>query len=412
MPDINPLVAAIELPPIPEAHAWAARYDGAFGPPLDLCQAVPGYAPHPEVLEHLATSAAARDNARYGLINGDLPLREAYAADVSATYGGPIGPAQVAITAGCNQAFFLSMLTLARAGDAVLLPLPWFWNHQQTCAMLGIEPRPLPCRAEDGFVPDPAHAESLIDDRVRAIVLVTPNNPTGAVYPPEIIAAFAELCRRRRLWLILDETYRDFLPEGQDRAHDLFARPDWAETIIQLYSFSKAYCVPGARLGAVVADAALIGQFMKVLDCMHICPQRPAQAALCWAIGALRDWRAANRRLINARADAVRAAFARLPAWQLDSLGAYFAYVRHPFESLASPVVAEVMASTLGAVGLPGTAFGPGGKRHLRLAFANTEADGLNDLAARLSQSGHGCPSPRVSKFLRPSTLPLRSTQQ
>jgi aspartate/methionine/tyrosine aminotransferase len=277
------------------------------------------------------------------------------------------------------------MLSLAQAGDAVLLPLPWFWNHQQTCTMLGIEPRPLPCRAEDGFVPDPQAAEALLDARVRAIVLITPNNPTGAVYPPEVIAAFHDLCGRRGIWLILDETYRDFLPPGQARAHALFTRPDWAETVIQLYSFSKAYCVPGARIGAITAGAPLMRQFTKVLDCMHICPQRPAQAALSWAIGALGEWRAANRRVINDRADAVRAAFQRLPEWRIDSLGAYFAYVRHPFAGVLGAAVAEGLASELGAVGLPGSAFGPGQERHLRLAFANTEAEGLRQLAERLS---------------------------
>lgn len=386
MADVNPLVARVEVPPILEAHGWAARYDGALGPALDLCQAVPGYAPAPGTLEHLAAEAADPANAKYGLISGDLALRETYAADLSRSYGGRIGPDQVAITAGCNQAFFVAMLSVAQAGDAVLLPLPWFWNHQQTCTMLGIEPRPLPCRAEDGFVPDPALAENLLDARVRAIVLITPNNPTGAVYPPEVVAAFHALCARRGIWLILDETYRDFLPPGRERSHELFTQPDWADTVIQLYSFSKAYCVPGARIGAVTAASDLVAQFTKVLDCVHICPQRPAQAALRWAIAALKGWRAANRARINERGDAVRRAFERLPDWRIDSLGAYFAYVRHPFAGIAAPEVAQAMATELGAVCLPGTAFGPGQESHLRLAFANTETDGLSELAARLTR--------------------------
>ena len=397
MPALNELVTGVETPPIPEAHAWAARYMGAHGPALDLCQAVPGYPPHPGILDHLARAATDPANARYGLINGDLDLRETYATDLAAIYGGTVGPAQVAITSGCNQAFFLSMLSLARAGDAVLLPLPWFWNHQQTCTMLGIEPRALPCRAEDHFVPDPERAEALLDERVRAIVLITPNNPTGAVYPPEVIAGFHDLCRRRGIWLILDETYRDFLPAGQARAHDLFGHADWAETVIQLYSFSKAYCVPGARLGAITAGSRLIQQFMKVLDCLHICPQRPAQAALRWAITALPEWRAANRGTINARADAVRAAFEGLPDWRIESLGAYFAYVRHPFPGVPSARVAELLAAEFGAVALPGSAFGPGQENHLRLAFANTEAQRLGELAERLRRWRESDASPDLS---------------
>lgn len=385
MPTLNPLVTAIVPPPIPEAHGWAQRYDGAYGPMLDLCQAVPDYPPAPQLLQHLSDAAGQVASARYGLIDGDLPLREAYAADLIKTYGGAVGPHQVAITAGCNQAFFLAMLTLAQAGDAVLLPTPWFWNHQQTLDMLGIEARPLPCHADAGFIPDPDDAEALLDARVRAIVLITPNNPTGAVYPPDVIARFQALCQRRGIWLILDETYRDFLPAGQDRAHDAFLDPAWPDTVIQLYSFSKAYCIPGHRLGAVTAAAATVQQFTKVLDCMHICPQRAGQAALTWAIEGLRDWRAANRAAINDRAGAMRDAFQLLPDWRVESLGAYFAYVRHPFVGAPAPQVAETLAARHGALCLPGTAFGPGQAGHLRLAFANTGLARVPEVADRLA---------------------------
>ena len=385
MPKLNPLVTGIVPPPIPEAHGWARRYDGAFGPLLDLCQAVPGYPPHPALLQQLSDAAAEPAAAKYGLINGDAALREAYAADLSHTYGGAIDPNQVAITAGCNQAFFLAMMTLAQSGDAVLLPTPWFWNHQQTLEMLGIEARALPCTADDAFIPDPDAAEALLDPRVRAIVLITPNNPTGAVYPPEVIARFQSLCQRRGIWLILDETYRDFLPAGQARAHDAFTDPAWPETVIQLYSFSKSYCIPGHRLGAVTAAAPLVLEFIKVLDCMHICPQRAGQSALSWAIGALGEWRAENRVTINDRAAALRAAFQRLPDWRVESLGAYFAYVRHPFGPAPAAQVAEKLAATCGALCLPGSAFGPGQQGHLRLAFANTGLDGISQVADRLA---------------------------
>src|SRR5918994_1897942 len=107
-------------------------------------------------------------------------------------------------------------------GDEVLLPAPWFFNHEMALALRGVRAVPLPCRAADGFLPDPERAAALVGARTRALVLVTPNNPTGAVMPPELVGRFAELCRERELWLLLDETYRDFLPEGQDAPHALF----------------------------------------------------------------------------------------------------------------------------------------------------------------------------------------------
>lgn len=381
---INPLVAGVEAPPIPEAHGWAARYDGGLGPLLDMCQAVPGYAPHGELLARVSAAALEPGGAKYGLIDGDLVLREAYAAEVSAVYGGAVAADQVAVTAGCNQAFFLTMLTLAQRGDNVLLPVPWFWNHRQSCDMLGIEARPLPCSAEAGFVPDVEDAAGLIDARTRAIVLVSPNNPTGAVYPPEVIAGFHALCVERGIMLVLDETYRDFLPEGQARAHSLFSEAGWEGHLVQLYSFSKAYCVPGFRMGAVVAGRDVVREFVKALDCLHICPQRPAQAGLAWAIPALAAWRVGNRGVINARAAAVRGAFQGLRDWRLESLGSYFAYVRHPFVGETAARVAERLAVERGVVGLPASAFGPGQEGHLRLAFANLGVEGIAGLAERV----------------------------
>ncbi|QFU16644.1 aminotransferase [Microvirga thermotolerans] len=381
---INPLVADVGSPPIPEAQAWMKRYAGGYGPPINLSQAVPGSAPHPDMLERLAAAAGSPAGAQYGPINGDADLREAYAAELSRLYEGRIGSADTALTAGCNMAFFATMMLLARHGDAVLLPTPWYFNHQMSLDMLGIEARPLPCRPEAGFVPRVEDAEALIDRKVKALVLVTPNNPTGAVYPAHVIEAFAELCRRRGIFLVIDETYRDFLPSGVNRAHGLFATDGWRGTVIQLYSFSKSYAIPGHRMGAITADAGLVEQVAKILDCIQICPPRTAQAVLPWAIDALRGWREANRAEINGRAATFRRALEPLPEWRIESAGAYFAYLRHPFPDASAQAVAEKLATERGVLCLPGSYFGPGQERHLRVAFANVSADVLTGLTERL----------------------------
>jgi aspartate/methionine/tyrosine aminotransferase len=377
-------VADVGSPPIPEAQSWTKRYDGSFGPLINLSQAVPGNAPHSDMLERLAASAGSAAGAQYGPINGDMSLRQAYAAELSRIYEGRIEPGDTAVTAGCNMAFFATMMMLARQGEAVLLPTPWYFNHQMTLDMLGVEPRPLPCRAEAGFVPTVEDAEALIDGKVKAIVLVTPNNPTGAVYPAHVIESFADLCRKRGIYLVIDETYRDFLPSGVNRAHGLFTRDEWRETVIQLYSFSKSYAIPGHRTGAITADAALIEQVAKILDCIQICAPRTAQAALPWAIEGLRDWREENRAEINHRAKVFRQALAPLPQWRIESVGAYFAYLRHPFSGRTAQAVAEKLATERGVLCLPGSYFGPGQHDHLRVAFANVGVDVLAGLTERL----------------------------
>jgi len=382
---LNPLVAAVDAPPIPIAQGWKARCDGRLGPMIDLSQAVPGHAPPDILLQRLGEAAARPEASRYGPIVGDLALREALATETSSLYGGKVGVANIAITAGCNQAFYIAIQALARNGDAVILPSPWYFNHQMTLAMLGVEVIPLPCDPEAGFLPDPDATEKLIDSRVKAIVLVSPNNPSGAVAPPDLIARFHELAKRRGVALLLDETYRDFLPAGQSRAHDLFADPDWDEALIQLYSFSKAYAIPGHRLGSMIAAPRLISEAEKILDNLQICPARPAQSALARSIDDTRDWREGVRRELAARADACRDALVQAPGWRLASIGAYFAFVAHPLTGPDASRAAERLAAECGVLGLPGSYFGPNLDGYIRLAFANVAGEVLGGLDDRLN---------------------------
>lgn len=381
---INPDLLDTGTPPIPEAQGWARAYDGSHGPLINLSQAVPGSPPPVELLQRLGEAAALPENTRYGGITGDLGLREAYAAEISTIYGAAFSPDEIAITSGCNQAYVITMMALARAGENVLVPTPWYFNHEMSLTMLGIEPRPLPCAPDSGFVPDVADAERLMDERTRAIVLVSPNNPTGAVYPPETIAAFARLCQRRGIWLVLDETYRDFLPAGTARPHEVFSTSDWRSNVISLYSFSKAFAVPGWRLGAITAGKAAIAEIGKVLDCIQINPVRAGQSAVTWAIDGIRDWREANRVEINARAALFRTAMAPLNDWRVLSAGAYFAYVAHPFAGARAADVSRKLAEERGVLALPGPYFGPEQEQHLRIAIANVSAERIAGLSERL----------------------------
>jgi aspartate/methionine/tyrosine aminotransferase len=228
-------------------------------------------------------------------------------------------------------------------------------------SMQGVRAVPLPCDAASGFLPDPDRlAAAIAAHRPRALVLVSPNNPTGAVASPELIRRVFETCQAAGVWLVLDETYRDFLAPGSGAPHDLFRDPAWREGLVHLYSFSKAYCVPGHRLGAVAAGPRFLRELAKVLDTLQICPPRAAQLAMAWAVPALREWRAGNRAIMVERAEAFRAGVGRLPGWRLDSLGSFFAYLRLPEGAPDAPAVAEMLAAERGLLTLPGPFFGPG----------------------------------------------------
>lgn len=387
---INPLMAATFAPPVMEARRWL---EGVSFPPdrplINVSQAAP-VDPPPEPLRRAIAEAALNDPAAhlYGPVLGMRALRDQVAADWSVAYGGSIEGDQVAITQGCNQAFCAVMATLAGPGDGVILPTPWYFNHKMWLDMAGVRAQPLATGPD--LLPDPATAAALIDDRTRAIVLVSPNNPGGVEYPADLVAAFRDLARARGIALIVDETYRDF--DARDGApHDLFTDPDWDDTFIQLYSFSKAYRLTGHRVGAIVASRARLAEVEKFLDTVAICPSQLGQIGALWGMRNLRQWVAGERAEILARRAAMEAGLAALPGWTRLGVGAYFAYVEHP-SPLAAPDFARHLVGAAGVLTLPGTMFmpdtDPRGARQLRIAFANVDVAGIGALMQRLAEVG------------------------
>jgi aspartate/methionine/tyrosine aminotransferase len=398
MTPTSPLIARTAPPPVMEARRWLAGIEFPRERPLiNLSQAAP-LDPPPEPLVEAMVESIRTDVGThlYGPVLGLPALRSEIAWRTAARYGGEVHADDVAVTAGCNQAFCAAVTTLAAPGDAVLLPVPWYFNHKMFLDMSGIEAVPLPC--DDGIVPDPDAARARITARTRAIVLVTPNNPTGAEYPPETIAAFAALARENGIALILDETYRDFhsLEDlGSDRPHALFADPDWRETLIHLYSFSKSYRLTGHRTGALIAAPARLAEVEKVLDTTTICAPQLGQRAALWGLRNLDGWLASERLEILRRRDAAHAALSALPGWRVLGCGAYFAYVEHPHR-LPSDALCPVLVREASLLMLPGTMFAPspseGGDgraaRQLRIAFANVGVEGLQVLGQRLGTLG------------------------
>lgn len=385
---LNPLLLATEGSAIVESLRWL---DGASFPPerplMMFSQAAPALPP-PESLRRALAEIVIGDAAAhlYGPVLGLPALRAALAARTSRIYGGSMGADHVAITSGANQAFTATLTALAREGDEVILPSPWYFNHKMHCDMAGLRTVPLPVGAD--MLPDPDEAAARITPRTRALVLVTPNNPGGVEYPPALVHAFRDLARARGLTLVIDETYRDFHAR-EGAPHDLFTDPGWDRTVVQLYSFSKAYRLTGHRVGAIVAAPGLLEQVGKYLDTVTICANQIGQRAALWGLSNLDDWLAGERAEVLARRSAMQEGFAALPDWQLSGLGAYFAWVRHPF-ALPSPELARRLVHEAGLLLLPGTMFrpadDPSGAREFRIAFANADRAGIATLFERLGR--------------------------
>jgi aspartate/methionine/tyrosine aminotransferase len=380
----NPAVEALNAPPVSTVLDWKASYDGRHGDMIDMSQAVPGYPAHPDMLSALAKAAAMPDNARYGRVEGDDNLRTAYAQHLSALYSANIAPEHTHITSGCNQAFVAAALAIAGRGERILMMRPCYFNHESSLGMLGISIGYVDCHDDNGLLPDCDDIAAAITADVRAIALVSPNNPAGTIYPPALLAEILALCKAKGIWLILDETYRDFLPVDAGAPHDLFATDSWQDHLIQLYSFSKSYCMPGHRLGAVVAGTDMVFQLAKIIDNIQICAPRAPQQAITPMLAHLASWRDENRARIAARATVFSDVINQLNGWELISTGAYFGYVRHPFDGIGSREVAQRMARDVGVLTIPGAFFGDGQEQYLRFAFANAGRKVIGHLAARL----------------------------
>ena len=384
---LNPAMAATFAPPVMEARRWLNGVTFPPGRPLiNVSQAAPVDIPPLGLRQAIADAALNQPEAHlYGPVLGLPALRAEIAAQWSVAYGGTIRDDQVAITQGCNQAFCAVMATLAGAGDEVILPTPWYFNHKMWLDMQGVKTVPLPAGA--GLIPEAEACAQLITDRTRAIVLVSPNNPGGAEYPAETLAAFRDLARSRGLALIVDETYRDF-DSRSGRPHDLFTDPTWPDTFIHLYSFSKAYRLTGHRVGAIIAATDRLAEVEKFLDTVAICPGQLGQIGALWGMQNLGQWVAGERAEILSRRAAMVGGFHALPDWKLLGCGAYFGYVEHPFP-LASDALCKRLVSEASLLMLPGTMFQPegsaAGQRQIRIAFANADTTGIAEMFRRLA---------------------------
>lgn len=373
-------------PPIAEVQSWVKeRQFSAERPLLDISQAVPSYGPAESLLDYLALQLRDPATAVYTDILGLPALRTALAEHLSQDYQGVVRPEQIAITSGCNQAFCVAMDVLIQPHDEVILLLPYYFNHFMWLQMRNIHVQCVPfCPAGPPQVDD---IVSRIGPSTRAIVLVTPNNPTGIEYNPDFISAVFGIAQTNGLALVIDETYKDFRT-NIDPPHTLLKRSDWDANLIHLFSFSKSYAITGYRVGAIVASKRLHSQIEKVLDNLAICPSHIGQLAALYGLKHLSAWRHNKADMLRARVSRLRECFDTDGLhYKLISSGAYFAYVQHPFGEQSAYAVARRLADEFNILCLPGPVFGPGQEAYMRFAFANLDIDYIPELLARLIES-------------------------
>ncbi|MFP3293067.1 MAG: aminotransferase class I/II-fold pyridoxal phosphate-dependent enzyme, partial [Nitrososphaeria archaeon] len=204
--------------------------------------------------------------------NAGLPeLRRAIAERYAREYGAGFGEDQVLVTQGGSQALLEAFAATMDEGDSVLVPTPAFVGYAGAASILGIRAIEVPTRAEDGFAPTVESLRAAADGRTRAVVVNSPNNPTGAVYGRRVLEEVVSFAEERDLWIISDEVYERFVFDGEFVSMASFDAEVLGRTII-VNSFSKTYAMTGWRIGYMVAPRAIVEEAIKFQMYDAVCP--------------------------------------------------------------------------------------------------------------------------------------------
>lgn len=378
---------AVQAPIIPVIADLIRAHPGT----ISLGQGVVSYGPPPEALAQLERFLADPANHKYQPVAGIPALLEAVARQLAAEHGVRTGAAhgnRIMVTAGGNNAFMAALLAIADPGDEIVLPVPYYFNHEMAVTMAGCRPVLVPTDANYQLDLDALRAA--IGPRTRAVVTVSPNNPSGAVYPEAALRAVNALCAERGIFHLSDEAYAAFTYDGA--AHFSAASlPGAAEHTIALHSMSKAYGFASWRIGWLVYPEKLEAALRKIQDTLLICPPVISQYAAVGALAAGAGYVRAKLRPLAEVRTAVQAALAPLAAEGLaeapPAQGAFYFLLRVP--SARPPLeLAERLIREHGVAVIPGSAFGFTSGCHLRVAYGalqrETAAEGIGRLVAGL----------------------------
>jgi len=375
-------VRSIELPPFDPLNLRAADLRMAGHDVISLGQALPFYGPPPSAL---AAARAALDTREVNLYVTDpgLPALRSTLAERLAAYGVSASAADIIITAGANHAFTLALLTMVDPGDEVILPAPYFTNHQMAAAALDAIPIEAPVQDRDTFRVRWTDIAPHLTARTRAVVLCNPSNPTGAVIDAVEGQRIVSECAARDVVVFSDETYLQFV---YGRAHwSAAASPAWRRNVVVIGTFSKSFGMMGWRVGFMLADAGICAEAVKIQDAMIICAPAIGQMA---ALGALReDWTYADSfhpEFLKRRAALIDGVRAVPQLHWTPTDGAFFGFVRVDGCS-NSRALAESIVDEAHVVAIPGSAFGASGEGHLRLSYGSASVADVTEAMRRLA---------------------------
>jgi aspartate/methionine/tyrosine aminotransferase len=375
---VSARIDAVQSPIIPILGEWIRQSPGT----ISLGQGMVSYGPPPQALEAIPGFLARGDAHRYGPVEGLPELVDAVAHKLTHENHLPLDRSRIVVTAGGNMGFMNAVLAVADPGDEVILQAPFYFNHEMAVVMADCRPVVAPTDGRYQLLLD--RIDAAITPRTRAIVTISPNNPSGAVYPEADLRAVNALCAARGIWHIHDEVY-EYFTYGEARHFSPGSISGADAHTISLYSLSKAYGFASWRIGYMVIPQALWTAVNKIQDTLLICAPHVSQAA---AVGALAAGRAYCDPYVTALAE-VRAQV----LGQLDALegiaeapsadGAFYCLLRvHTVidaMTLAARLIREHKVATV-----PGTAFGLTDATYLRISYGALAGDRIEEGMGRL----------------------------
>jgi aspartate/methionine/tyrosine aminotransferase len=361
---------AVQAPMIPVVGALIKEHPGT----ISLGQGVVFYGPPPESIENLSLFTSDISNHQYKSVAGLPPLLKLIEEKLSAENKIEVYPHScLMVTAGGNMAFMNAVLAIADAGDEIILQRPFYFNHEMAIRMAGCQPVIIDTDAN--YQPRPEEIRRGITQKTRAVVTVSPNNPTGAVYSEEHLRVINQICREHNIFHISDEAYEYFTYDDAVHFSPGSITGSHAHTI-SLFSLSKAYGFASWRIGYMVAPAQLFESLCKIQDTILICPPVISQfaavgalqagAAYCHEqIGELSKIRWHVQQELNKISD-----FCRVTS--SDGAFYFFLEVETPMTSMN---LVERLIREHGVAVMPGSTFGMEDKCYLRLSYAALERE-------------------------------------
>ena len=322
----------------------------------------------PRHIVEAAKAALDANQHHYTGPTGIPSLREAIAANLADRYGLDYGADEIVVTAGAQEAIMLTMLGLCSPGDEVLITSPRFTTYDTAVRLCGGTPVPVPTFEHDDFALDVAEIEKRITPATRMFVLVSPNNPTGAVTPPEAIRAIAELAIRRDLIVVADEIYGRMIYAPNEHL-SIATLPGMRERTVTLNGFSKTYAMTGWRIGYLAAPADLVEMLTEPRHTLSINTCTISQHAALAALTGPQE-----------PIDAMIAEYAERRAWLMPALteagytyghpgGAFYIYTNVSSTGLPAPEFCMRLLQETGVMLFPGDMFGDASQDYIRISY-------------------------------------------